>query len=347
MATNSLKLDLEWRALIKIGLAVVVVWAWLILWPFIMAVLVSIFVAVALQPVAQFLERRGLPNALASSLPVLLLAIIIGGFIAVAWSSIQTQTLYILPAMESMEHKIREELPILNQVLGTTDVTGPSLLLRYGTELGRSTLEAVVLIIIGLILTMYLLIERRQTLDWAISFFPRDRRQKVRHTLGEVRKVALNYVAGNMVTATFAGVFVFASMSFLGVRAPLLLALLAAFCDFIPILGFLLSGMPALLLGSASGVSVFVILGLYVFYHVVETYVIFPKIYGDRLKLSTVAVVVAFAIGAELGGVIGAILALPIAAIYPSIERIWLGRYLGDDVVEDHQRTDKSAEITT
>jgi predicted PurR-regulated permease PerM len=90
-------------------------------------------------------------------------------------------------------------------------------------------------------------------------------------------------------------------------------------------------------------VNVFLILGIYVFYHVIESYVIVPKIYGDRLKLSTVAVVVAFAIGAELGGVIGAILALPIAAIYPSIERIWLGRYLGDDVVEDHQRTDKSA----
>jgi predicted PurR-regulated permease PerM len=204
-------------------------------------------------------------------------------------------------------------------------------------------LEAVILIIIGLILTLYLLIEREQTLDWVISFFHRDRRQKVRKTLGEARKVALNYVAGNMVTATFAGVFVFTSMSLLGVRAPLLLALLAAFCDFIPILGFLLSGLPAVLLGTASGVNVLVIIGLYVFYHVIESYVIFPKIYGDRLKLSNVAVVVAFAIGAELGGVIGAILALPIAATYPSIERIWLGRYLGDDVVEDHQRSDKSA----
>jgi len=303
----------------------------------------AIFVAVALQPAAEFLKRRGLPNALASSLPVLLFAAIIGGFITLAWSSVQTQTLYILPAMESIEHKIREALPILNQLLGANDVTGPSLLLRYGTELGRSTLEAVILIIIGLILTLYLLIEREQTLDWVISFFHRDRRQKVRRTLGEARKVALNYVAGNIVTATFAGIFVFTSMSILGVRAPLLLALLAAFCDFIPILGFLLSGMPAVLLGSMSGVNVFVVLGLYVFYHVIESYVIVPKIYGDRLKLSNVAVVVAFAIGAELGGVIGAILALPIAAIYPSIERIWLGRYLGDDVVEDHQRSEKSA----
>ncbi len=343
LITMTRKLDIEWKALLKIGLAAVVVWAWLILWPFAMAVLVSIFVAVTLQPVAAFFERRGLSHALASSLPVLLLAGVIGGFIALAWSSIQTQTQYLIPAMENMEHRVRAALPALDQLIGRGDVTSSSLLLRYGTELGRSTLEAVVLLVIGLILTLYLLIERQQTLDWVVSFFPRDRRQKVRKTLGEARKVALSYVTGNMVTATFAGIFVFVSMSALGVRAPLLLALLAAFSDFIPILGFLLSGLPAVLLGSTSNVNVFLIIGLYLLYHVIESYFLAPRIYGNRLKLSNVAVVVAFAIGAELGGVIGAMLALPIAATYPSIERIWLGRYLGDDVVEDHQRIEKSA----
>jgi predicted PurR-regulated permease PerM len=149
----------------------------------------------------------------------------------------------------------------------------------------------------------------------------------------------VSYVTGNVVTAIFAGIFVFTSMTLLGIRAPLLLALLAAMCDFVPILGFLVSATPAILLAASSSPSkAFIVIALYLGYHFLELYVIAPKIYGDRLKLSTVAIVVAFAIGAELGGVIGAILALPIAAIYPAIERIWLGKYLGDDVVEDHQR---------
>jgi len=50
--------------------------------------------------------------------------------------------------------------------------------------------------------------------------------------------------------------------------------------------------------------------------------VIAPRIYGDRLQLSNVAVLVAFAVGAELAGVIGAMLALPLAATYPVIEHI-------------------------
>ena len=63
-----------------------------------------------------------------------------------------------------------------------------------------------------------------------------------------------------------------------------------------------------------------------------------PRVYGSRLRLSNVAVLIAFAIGAELGGVAGALLALPIAAIYPSIERNWLRGPLGEDVIQEHDR---------
>jgi predicted PurR-regulated permease PerM len=60
-------------------------------------------------------------------------------------------------------------------------------------------------------------------------------------------------------------------------------------------------------------------------------------VYGDRLKLSNVAVILAFAVGAEIAGVIGALIALPVAAIYPSIERIWLRDELPAETVEEHK----------
>ena len=60
-------------------------------------------------------------------------------------------------------------------------------------------------------------------------------------------------------------------------------------------------------------------------------------IYGGRLRLSNVAVLVAFAIAAELGGVGGALLAMPIAATYPTIEKLWLRDQLSDDVVAEHE----------
>ena len=60
--------------------------------------------------------------------------------------------------------------------------------------------------------------------------------------------------------------------------------------------------------------------------------------YGSRLQLSNVAVLIAFAVGAELGGVAGALLALPIAAVYPAVERSWLRGFFGEDVVREHER---------
>jgi predicted PurR-regulated permease PerM len=78
-------------------------------------------------------------------------------------------------------------------------------------------------------------------------------------------------------------------------------------------------------------------------HHLLENYVIEPRIYGGRLQLSNVAVLVAFAIGAELGGVVGALLAMPIAATYPTIEKLWLRDQLGDDVVAEHEAVRRRA----
>jgi predicted PurR-regulated permease PerM len=63
-----------------------------------------------------------------------------------------------------------------------------------------------------------------------------------------------------------------------------------------------------------------------------------PKVYGRELELSKLAVLIAVAVGGQLGGVMGALLALPIAAIYPIIERIWLREQLEADTVEIHKR---------
>ena len=62
--------------------------------------------------------------------------------------------------------------------------------------------------------------------------------------------------------------------------------------------------------------------------------------YGTELRLSNLAVLISFAVGAELGGVVGALLALPIAAAYPAVERIWLAERLAPDTVEKHEKLD-------
>jgi predicted PurR-regulated permease PerM len=152
-------------------------------------------------------------------------------------------------------------------------------------------------------------------------------------------------VRGNLTTSVLAAITAYIFYTVMGVPAALLLALLTGLLDFIPVLGIVLSTVPAVLL--AMTVSPGAAIATVVFnlgYNAVESYYIAPKVYGRELRLSDLAVIVAFAVGAELGGVVGALIALPLAATYPAIESIWLRDRLGDDTVRDHRRIERSAE---
>ena len=103
--------------------------------------------------------------------------------------------------------------------------------------------------------------------------------------------------------------------------------------------------IPAVLLAmTVSPAAAGAVLVLYLLYSALETYVILPKVYGDRLRLSTLAVLLALIIGGALGGIMGAILVLPFVAAYPIIERVWLHEYLSDEVLKDHTALERAAE---
>jgi predicted PurR-regulated permease PerM len=151
------------------------------------------------------------------------------------------------------------------------------------------------------------------------------------------------YVIGNVATSVFATVVVFIALSLLHVPAALLLALLAGVFDFVPVFGFICSALPAVLLALTRSVGLGIaVAAIYLAYHTAENYYIGPRVYGDQLKLSNLAVILAFAVGAAIGGLAGALLALPIAALYPVVERVWLKDYLNRDAVETHQRMQQS-----
>src|SRR6185369_11826098 len=88
-------------------------------------------------------------------------------------------------------------------------------------------------------LTMYLMIESQRTRDWLMAFVPKTKRGKVAQTLDEAERVIFAYVAGNVLTSAFAGVFVLILLSVLKVPSAFLLALVAAVFDFVPVIGFI------------------------------------------------------------------------------------------------------------
>lgn len=153
----------------------------------------------------------------------------------------------------------------------------------------------------------------------------------------EVSAVVMAYTLGQLITSLLFAAFTFVLLTSLGVPAALPLALLAGACDVIPLVGILIATAPATILAlTVSPATALLVLGTYLTYHLLESYLLVPRLYGDRLQLSTLGVLIALIVGGTLYGILGALLVLPLVAAYPVIERHWLSDYLGPEVLADH-----------
>jgi predicted PurR-regulated permease PerM len=215
--------------------------------------------------------------------------------------------------------------------------------LSRGLIAGKYAIEGITAVIFVMVIAVYLLVEGKRAFEWLVSFVPAQHRKGARTTAQEVGGVMLAYMRGNVITSIICAVFVFVVLTALGVPVPLLLALIAFVFDFVPVVGTIAMTVPAALLALVvSPLRAALVIGAYLFYHLIENYVIIPRVYGTQMRLSTLTVLLAIAVGGTLQGVIGAVIALPIAAAYPIVERIWLREHLPPDTVPRHEAIEES-----
>jgi predicted PurR-regulated permease PerM len=197
-----------------------------------------------------------------------------------------------------------------------------------------------------MVITVYLLLDGKRLYAWLIAYVPRKHRDDVAVTAAEVSVVVHAYVRGQVITSVLFTLFAAVVLTVFKVPAALPLAVVAGVCDVIPVIGAAIATVPAVLLAfSVSLTAGLGVTALYVIYHFMNSYYIVPRIYGTRLRLSTLVVLLALMLGTALQGLIGAILVLPLVAAYPIIERIWLVRYLNPEVIHDHGALANVAEL--
>jgi|GEM_PF-335002 len=338
--------------IVKVLLAAFAVWAAIRLWPEFVLILVALLIAIALQPLVARLERGRLSRSLIIGLMGTALVVIGVLLVSFVFTSLADEVARLVRDFPSFRQRVEARLPDRYPsvkkaagdffgLLSSPDVAAQS---KRALDWGTTAVSGGMAVFFTLILTLYFLLDGRRLYAWLLAYVPRRHREKMAITVQEVSAVVCAYVRGQVITSALFSCYVAIVLSVLRVPAAVPLAMMAGFCDVIPVVGIIIATVPATLLAlTVSPMAALAVLCLYVVYHLVEAYFIVPKVYGHRLRLSTLAVLLALVAGSTLAGLIGAVLILPVVAAYPIVERIWLARYLSHEVIKDHSALAKSA----
>ena len=167
----------------------------------------------------------------------------------------------------------------------------------------------------ALFLALYIMIDRDRLRGGLFAVVPRALHVRLSRILMNLETIVGAYIRGQMLTSVLMSVFTFVLLTACGVENALALAVFAGLADVLPYVGALLSVGPAVLAALARGpVVAAVVLVLMLAYEEFESRVLVPRIYGRALRLPSSVVLFALLAGGTLMGIVGALLALPVAA---------------------------------
>lgn len=331
--------------ILKVFATLVAAYAFYVLWPLLLLVFLALFLAVSLHAFVDWLDSKGMKHWLS-------LLVVIGGLL----TALCVGLALIIPALVNqvetfshnlpwLYHEALRQFPVsggihknIEHALGSANWSEANTWIGHFWSAGGIALSAFSESALLLVIALYLLIDGSKTYEWLLAFFSPLKRAKLRITSEEISRVIFGYVSGQVITSVLVAVYAFVVLSVLHVPAALMLAILAGVFDILPILGIIVSTAPAFLVAlSVSPQTAFMVVGLYLLFHVLETYYIVPKVYGKSLRLSTLTVLLGLLAGTLLAGIAGALAALPVIASYEAIERIWLKPFLREGVSEKHE----------
>jgi predicted PurR-regulated permease PerM len=166
-----------------------------------------------------------------------------------------------------------------------------------------------------LILALYLTVDAERIVDYLIGFLPPARQAQGRRLADRIGERLGGWVRGQILLSAIIGLLTLLGLSIVGVRYALLLAIIAAVGETVPMIGPIVSAVPALLIAALqSPGQVLATLLLYILIQQLENNLIVPRVMSRAVELHPLAVMLALLAGAELMGVPGAILSVPVTA---------------------------------
>jgi len=290
-------------------------------------VVVALFIAVSLDPAVRWMVRRGLSRPAAVTIVFVL---VLAGFVAFLAA--------IVPPLVSQGAKLFSQLPEYVRELPSESPTYRRLAERYQVSeklsayaaklperiasdawgFARRFFGALVSVLTVLVLTIYFMADLPRLRRGLVRLFPRPRRPRAAEVVNVLVEKVGAYMIGNLIISVIAGVSSFLVFLLLDVQYAVALALVVAITDLIPLVGATLGAVFCTAITFFTTTEIWPATALvavfFLVYQQVENYVIVPRIMRNTVDISSLAVLLAALVGGTVMGLVGALMAIPLAA---------------------------------
>jgi predicted PurR-regulated permease PerM len=284
----------------------------------------ALFIAASLDPVVSWLCRHRVPRWAAVLTVVAGVAAVGAGFLAAAIPPTASQATALVHQLPHYMHQLQDHNSSLGKFNTKYHIQQrlTSLLSSKGGSMiggvlgaGELVLSAVSSMLLVLVLSVYFLASLPTIKLFAYRLVQHSRRPRVILIGDEIFAKVGGYMLGNLLTSAIAGLGTFVWMLAWGIPYPALLALLVALLDLIPVIGSTVGGAIVTLVALTISLPVAIAtLAFYTAFRLAEDYLIVPRVMGRTVQVPAVVSMVAVLIGGVLLGIIGALVAIPVAA---------------------------------
>lgn len=300
----------------------------------------ALFIAIGLEPAVSWLVRRRLPRWAAVSTVMLVLVAAVGGFLAAAIPVVVAQATTLAHNVPQYLHTLQDHSSLLGQLNDRFHVEQRLQQLLNGQNsgvvngvlgAGAAVLSALSNTFIVAVLTVYFLADLPRIRRLIYRLIPHSRRPRAILIGDQIFAKVGGYVLGNLATSLISGILTLVWLLIFQVPYPLLLSILVAVLDLVPVVGSSIGGAIVALVSLTVSLPVAIAtVGYFIAYRFAEDYFLVPKIIGRVLKVPSLVTVVAVLLGGVLLGIIGALVAIPVAAalllvlrevVFPRLDR--------------------------
>src|SRR3954447_4266977 len=300
---------------------------------------IALFFTVALYPLVNWVQRRmtWCRRSLATLVVFLVVFLVLGGLLtafAVPLAGQGTDLAGQLPGIISDARAGRGPVGDLLERTNALQLVqnNEARIREFATGLGAPALNllrglgtGVVAAVTIFVLSYLAVLEGPKVVDGTLALFAPQRAERIRRVTRDCAKTVTGYISGNLLISAICGVLTYAVLKISGVGFAGLIALFVALADLIPLVGATLGAvvacMAAFLHSVPAGIAAVI---FFVLYQQLENHLLQPMIFARTVKLNPLAVLVAVLLVTELAGVLGALLAIPIAGIIQVVLRdVW------------------------